>query len=162
MLNFAAELKRFRERNGIKQDDLARRLNVSQSTVSMWETGAVIPNNQKLARVLRMIGESSPLSWVTSMTRYVSSTNRLMLFIETPALILARSMGLNSIGWSERDEIALLHLTTVDGTPDSSGVEFLITIFRSGKKMEVRTHPFLDGQDEYVLYEINPQTLLPK
>jgi len=41
----------FREASGIKQVDAAARLNVAQSTISMWEGGNNLPQAELLPRI---------------------------------------------------------------------------------------------------------------
>lgn len=43
--------KRCREDMGLTQTEAAEKLNVSQSTVSMWETGSNLPRVEKLREI---------------------------------------------------------------------------------------------------------------
>ena len=46
--------KRYRENSGLTQLEAAEKLNVSQSTVSMWETGVNLPRVEKLREISRL------------------------------------------------------------------------------------------------------------
>lgn len=48
--------KELRERAGLTQIQLAAALNVSQSTVSQWETGAALPTTDKLPKLAEILG----------------------------------------------------------------------------------------------------------
>lgn len=49
-------IKRQRESSGLKQIDLSSLLNVSQSTVAMWETGEAMPRADKLPKLAEILG----------------------------------------------------------------------------------------------------------
>ena len=49
-------LKDLRERKKLKQEDLAERLGVVQSTISMWETGNALPRSETLKRLAKILG----------------------------------------------------------------------------------------------------------
>ena len=61
------KIKDLRESKSLTQEELAELLDVSRSTVSMWETGMVTPRRDKLIELTRLfnctiddlIGESS-------------------------------------------------------------------------------------------------------
>ena len=48
--------KRCRENKGLTQTEAAEILHVSQSTVSMWETGCNLPRVEKLKEISRLYG----------------------------------------------------------------------------------------------------------
>lgn len=51
------KIKQLREKNGLKQTDLARMLNITRSSVNAWEMGISIPSTQfvyDLAKVFRV------------------------------------------------------------------------------------------------------------
>ena len=54
----ADKIKSIREKEGLTQDDLARELFVSRTTVAKWETGKCLPN----IYTLRMISEKYGIS----------------------------------------------------------------------------------------------------
>lgn len=49
-------IKQYRESCGITQNQLADMLNVSQSTVAMWETGKALPRSRVLIRLAGVFG----------------------------------------------------------------------------------------------------------
>lgn len=49
-------IKKYREAAGMNQKDLADKLNVNQTAVSMWETGKVTPRYDKLVKMAQMFG----------------------------------------------------------------------------------------------------------
>ena len=51
-----SKIKTLREKAGLKQADLARKLNVGQSAVSMWETGLAMPRTDKLPELAEILG----------------------------------------------------------------------------------------------------------
>jgi transcriptional regulator with XRE-family HTH domain len=48
--------KIYREASGLKQVDVARRLGIKQSTVSMWETGTSRPRVTMLPLIAKLYG----------------------------------------------------------------------------------------------------------
>ena len=50
-MEFSISLKRQRKQKGLSQEDVARHLGVSKSTVSNWETGYSAPNQDVLVRL---------------------------------------------------------------------------------------------------------------
>lgn len=49
------KIKYFREKLGISQAALAEKLNVSQSTVAMWETGDNVPKTTMLPEIAKAL-----------------------------------------------------------------------------------------------------------
>lgn len=56
------ELRRRREEAGLSQEDLSRRLGMSDSAISYWENGRHIPT-RKLARLEAALRQSSTKEW---------------------------------------------------------------------------------------------------
>lgn len=50
------KLKQLRQKNGLAQAELAARINVSQSTVAMWETGKAYPRVESLIKLAKIFG----------------------------------------------------------------------------------------------------------
>lgn len=49
---FGQNLKRIREREGITQEELMRRLHLKRPTpISLWETGSILPRAQTIVRI---------------------------------------------------------------------------------------------------------------
>lgn len=46
-------IKFLRESKGIKQSDIAKKLNVSQPTIAIWETDDIYPPAKKLPEIAR-------------------------------------------------------------------------------------------------------------
>lgn len=61
MSNWPSEIKRYRKRNGIKQEAFAEMMSVDQATVSRWENGRLEPSlmNQRLIHDLIYQGSRS-------------------------------------------------------------------------------------------------------
>ena len=49
-------IKKYREKSGITQQQLAAILKVSQSTVAMWETNNSLPRTEKLPEIAKALG----------------------------------------------------------------------------------------------------------
>jgi len=49
-------IKKLREKAGLKQTDLAGMLKIGQSTVAMWETGETMPRTDKLPALAEILG----------------------------------------------------------------------------------------------------------
>ena len=49
-------LTEYRKKNGMSQQDIADRLDISGNTVSQWETGARRPNVDMLVKLARVLG----------------------------------------------------------------------------------------------------------
>ena len=57
-MSFALKLKGLRETKGYTQKDLAKRLNVSVSSVGMWESTSQIPTAKKLIEIAALFNVS--------------------------------------------------------------------------------------------------------
>lgn len=53
-MNFAENLKVLREKNGMTQEQLAERMEVSRQTVSKWESGASFPEMEKMIQLTEL------------------------------------------------------------------------------------------------------------
>ena len=49
-------IKKMREKRNLTQENLAEILNVSQSTVAMWETDKALPRTDKLPAIAKALG----------------------------------------------------------------------------------------------------------
>ncbi len=54
-MNFGDSIKKIREEKGFSQEGLAKKLNVAQSTVGMWESGKRTPKLDELNRLARVL-----------------------------------------------------------------------------------------------------------
>lgn len=50
------KIKELRNKAGLSQVALAEKLNVTQSVVSLWESGATFPSSAKLPRLAEILG----------------------------------------------------------------------------------------------------------
>lgn len=50
------KIKELRVDKGLTQEELAKEMNVTRSTVSMWETGAAFPPGNKLPKLAEVLG----------------------------------------------------------------------------------------------------------
>lgn len=48
-------LKTQRDKNGITQTILAKKIGVSQATIAMWETGEAMPRSDKLPELAKIL-----------------------------------------------------------------------------------------------------------
>lgn len=55
-MNFAENLKALREKNGMTQEQLAERMEVSRQTVSKWESETSFPEMEKLIQLTELFG----------------------------------------------------------------------------------------------------------
>lgn len=55
----AEKIKELRERNGLKQVDLAKMLNVTRSSVNAWEMGISVPSTQFIAELANLLKVST-------------------------------------------------------------------------------------------------------
>jgi CheY-like chemotaxis protein/DNA-binding XRE family transcriptional regulator len=55
MMNFGDSIKKIREEKGFSQEELARKLDVAQSTIGMWESGKRTPKLDELSRLARVL-----------------------------------------------------------------------------------------------------------
>lgn len=53
-MNFSENLKALREKDGITQEQLAEQMNVSRQTISKWESGASMPELDKLVQLTEL------------------------------------------------------------------------------------------------------------
>lgn len=49
-------IKKCRQDVGLRQEDIAVRLNIDRSTVSKWESGAAMPRADKLTELAKVLG----------------------------------------------------------------------------------------------------------
>ena len=49
-------IRQYRERAEITQKEMADRLGVKQSAVSMWDTGAALPRADMLPKIAKLLG----------------------------------------------------------------------------------------------------------
>lgn len=56
IMNFGERLRQIRTEKGLKQIDLAKHLNVAQSTLSGWETGNFEIDNENLKKLADLFG----------------------------------------------------------------------------------------------------------
>ena len=54
-MDFGESIKRIREEKGFSQEELARKLDVAQSTIGMWESGKRTPKLDELNRLARVL-----------------------------------------------------------------------------------------------------------
>lgn len=54
-MDFAENIRKIRENMGLSQHDLAKKLNVAQSTIGMWESGRRTPKIYELNRMARVL-----------------------------------------------------------------------------------------------------------
>lgn len=57
-LKLAEQLKFYRHRNGLTQDDLSKKLGVKRSTISSWETGISVPDIYTLLDIVKILDVS--------------------------------------------------------------------------------------------------------
>lgn len=55
-MNFKENLRMLREKDGITQEQLAEQLDVSRQTISKWESGASMPELEKLVQLTELFG----------------------------------------------------------------------------------------------------------
>lgn len=55
-MNFTENLKALREKDGITQEQLAEQMDVSRQTISKWESGASMPEMEKLVQLTELFG----------------------------------------------------------------------------------------------------------
>lgn len=49
-------IKILREEKGLRQEDIAKQLNINRSTVAKWETSNVLPRADKLIKLADILG----------------------------------------------------------------------------------------------------------
>ena len=49
-------VKELRVLKNLTQDELAKKMDVTRSTVAMWETGKAFPNSDKLPKLAEVLG----------------------------------------------------------------------------------------------------------
>ena len=54
MINYALKIKEYRERKFLKQDELAKLLGVSKTSITRWETGKFDPTMQIKKRLYQL------------------------------------------------------------------------------------------------------------
>lgn len=51
-----SNIRNFRVRKNLSQEDLAARLGIDRTTVTKWETGESLPRAEKLPRIAAILG----------------------------------------------------------------------------------------------------------
>lgn len=54
--NMISTIKKYRERSKITQDELAKRLSITQGAISQWENGLSFPKTELLPRIAELLG----------------------------------------------------------------------------------------------------------
>ncbi len=54
-MSFGTNIKKFRESQALSQNELANKINVTQPTVAMWETGVAMPRADKLPELAKIL-----------------------------------------------------------------------------------------------------------
>ncbi len=49
------QIKELREKNGLRQADLAKKLNISRTTVAKWENGQNFPRRKNLVKLIQIL-----------------------------------------------------------------------------------------------------------
>jgi len=55
-MKFSDKLTELRKTNGLSQEDLAERLNVSRQAISRWESGAAMPDTHNILQISKLFG----------------------------------------------------------------------------------------------------------
>lgn len=59
ILKIAEKIKYAREKNGLTQTELARKMSITRSSVNAWEMGISIPSTEKIAELSIILNVSS-------------------------------------------------------------------------------------------------------
>lgn len=59
VLKTAEKIKELREKNNLTQSELARRLNITRSSVNAWEMGISIPSTEKIVELSLLLHTTS-------------------------------------------------------------------------------------------------------
>lgn len=119
-------MKEMRKKLGIDQSELARRMNLSRSTVAMWETGRSSPSLDMLIHLCEILG---------------CTTGYLLGVEDSPHQIADDAMAAREDLANDPDRKALLNLARYGSTQDVKQVAALIDALRA-------TNPdFYDGDD---------------
>lgn len=59
LIKTAERIKELREKNGLTQSELARRLYVTRSSVNAWEMAISIPSTEKIAQLCQILHTTS-------------------------------------------------------------------------------------------------------
>ncbi|MBQ9991552.1 MAG: helix-turn-helix transcriptional regulator [Lachnospiraceae bacterium] len=59
IIKTAERIKELREKNNLTQSELARRLNITRSSVNAWEMGISIPSTEKIVDLCLLLHTSS-------------------------------------------------------------------------------------------------------
>ena len=54
-MNFGDKLSQLRKKNGLSQEELGEKLNVTRQTISKWELGQTKPDADKLLEICRVL-----------------------------------------------------------------------------------------------------------
>jgi transcriptional regulator with XRE-family HTH domain len=57
-MNFSAQLKKYRTKRGLSQDELARKLFISRQAISKWENGEGTPDLSNLVKLAGLLNVS--------------------------------------------------------------------------------------------------------
>ncbi len=66
---YGRELRRLREQAGLTQPVLAKKLRVTQATVSDWERGVLVPNPRRHDQLQKVLGITRELWWAEARSR---------------------------------------------------------------------------------------------
>lgn len=119
-------MKEMRKKQGLDQIQLARRMNLSRSTIAMWETGRSSPSLDMLIQLCEILG---------------CTTGYLLGVEDTPYQIIDDAQHAREELADDPDRKALLNLARYGSAQDVKQVAALIDALRA-------TNPdFYDGDD---------------
>jgi transcriptional regulator with XRE-family HTH domain len=84
-------LRAYRERNNIKQEEIAKRLGVSQSAISLWEADQVKPTKKYRLRIEALIQQGSERTTSGSLIRFVNGSPNTLVLADDDFAVIARS-----------------------------------------------------------------------
>ncbi|MCP3963126.1 MAG: helix-turn-helix domain-containing protein [bacterium] len=119
-------IRQARRKQGLAQAELAGRLNVSQATVSSWETERLTPNDDQLAvleqvldTALSAAGISTSLTWKDAIVHVLSSSGEAMAYSDITEQIVDRGLR-TSVGPTPANTVyAIIHKSLHDEGGDS-------------------------------------------
>lgn len=75
VIKAAERIKELREKNNLTQSELARRLNITRSSVNAWEMGISIPSTEKIVEICLLLHSTSDYILGLDSEETISITN---------------------------------------------------------------------------------------
>ena len=114
MMILAEKIAKLRKQNSWSQEELAEKLGISRQSVSKWESGASIPDLDKIVRMSGIFGVSTDYLLKDEMREWMKDVNPFAVHAISERLLEPAKRGMWDAKEELLDEIGQIYLS-IDG-----------------------------------------------